>query len=59
MISSYMNTESLEKILKEVGEADLKCKLLEVENSNLKKQVDELTKKIMMMKSVMEERGII
>ncbi|TRO55122.1 hypothetical protein E2P64_07765 [Candidatus Bathyarchaeota archaeon] len=54
-----MDTTALDKTLKEVGEKYARVKQLEVENDLLRAQVSSLTRKILMMKQVMEEKGLL
>lgn len=54
-----MDNEALEKILKEVGEKDARNKVLEVENELLREQNMQLIRQNLMMKQIMEEKGII
>ena len=54
-----MNNEALEKILKEIGEKDAKCKVVEVENELLKEQNMQLIRQNLIMKQIMEAKGIL
>jgi len=54
-----MDNEALERILKEVGEKDAKAKVVEVENQLLKEQNMQLIRQNLMMKQVLEEKGLI
>lgn len=54
-----MDTTALDKTLKEVGEKYARVKQLEVENELLRAQVSSLTRTILMMKQVMEEKGLL
>jgi len=54
-----MDNEALVRILEEVGGVDVKCRILETENKTLKCQIEELTQKVLMMKEVMQEKGLL
>ncbi len=54
-----MDTSSLDRLIKEIGEKYACLRVLEVENELLREQNDALIKQNLMMKRVMEEKGII
>lgn len=54
-----MDTSALDKMINEIGMMYARSKTLEVENELLREQNDALIKQNLMMKRVMEEKGII
>lgn len=50
---------NLQSIINEVGVMVSENKALKIENERLKLQVSELTEKVLMMKGVMETKGLI
>lgn len=53
------NNLLLEKMLKDVGDRELKAKAIEIENELLKVQNEALIKQNTMMKEVMEQTGLL
>ena len=54
-----MDTSALDKLINDIGIMHARSKSLEVENELLREQNDALIKQNLMMKRVMEEKGII
>ena len=54
-----MDTTTLDKLINDIGLIHARSKVLEVENELLREQNDALIKQNLMMKRVMEEKGII